>query len=147
VGLGDRVLRVEARGPELSAPHGQIVVVDVAVAVGVSLQKRGAAPFAGVALPGEEVAGVDVSVAVEVGVLDRRRGEVIIDEPLGYSVGRGMFNNGVTDWADAHIDEVRISDVVLASNQFLFAAVPEPTTGVLVATSGLLFAAAARRKR
>src|SRR4051812_15885687 len=40
-------------------------------------------------------------------------GNVLVQEPLGWSVGRGMFNNGVADWADAHIDEVRISDTVL----------------------------------
>lgn len=62
-------------------------------------------------------------------------GEVIVSEPLGYSIGRGMFNNNVADWADAHIDEVRISDAALAPGDFLFAAVPEPT--------GLTLAAAA----
>lgn len=62
-------------------------------------------------------------------------GEVIIAEPLGYSVGRGMFNNGVTDWANAKIDEVRISDVVLTPDEFLFVAVPEPSAVVLVAAA------------
>jgi hypothetical protein len=52
-------------------------------------------------------------------------GNVIVEEPLGWSIGRGMFNNGVADWSDAKIDEVRISDQVLAPNQFLFEAVPE----------------------
>jgi hypothetical protein len=45
---------------------------------------------------------------------------VIIEEPLGFTIGRGMYNNGVTDWSNAIIDEVRVSDTVLASNQFLF---------------------------
>jgi hypothetical protein len=36
-------------------------------------------------------------------------GEVLVSEPLGWTIGRGMFNNGVADWADAHIDEARIS--------------------------------------
>jgi hypothetical protein len=31
-----------------------------------------------------------------------------------------MFGNGVTDWSDAIIDEVRISNVALAPNDFLF---------------------------
>jgi hypothetical protein len=53
-------------------------------------------------------------------------GEVLIAEPLGFSSGRGMFNNGVADWADAKIDEIRISDTALAPNEFLFVAVPEP---------------------
>jgi hypothetical protein len=55
-------------------------------------------------------------------------GEVIFAEPLGWSIGRGMFNNSVADWSDALIDEARISDVVLTPDQFLFAAVPEPAT-------------------
>lgn len=72
-------------------------------------------------------------------------GNVIVAEPLGWTVGRGMFNNGVTDWSNAIIDEVRINDTVLASNQFLFDAVPEPTTfGLsLLALCGLV----ARRAR
>jgi hypothetical protein len=48
--------------------------------------------------------------------------EVLIYEPLGFSVGRGMYNNGVTDWADAKIDEVRITEGTLTPGQFLFAA-------------------------
>jgi hypothetical protein len=71
-------------------------------------------------------------------------GEVIINEPLGYSIGRGMFNNGVADWADALIDEVRISDEALAADQFLFRAVPEPA-GSCLALAGLLALAARRR--
>jgi hypothetical protein len=42
-----------------------------------------------------------------------------------------MFNNGVADWADAHIDEARISDMVLTPDEFLFNAVPEPTSLVM----------------
>jgi hypothetical protein len=53
------------------------------------------------------------------------KGNVLVEEALGWSAGRGMFNNGVTDWADAKIDEIRISDTVLTPNQFLFVA-PEP---------------------
>jgi hypothetical protein len=69
-------------------------------------------------------------------------GNVIVEEPLGWSIGRGMFNNGVTDWADAIIDEVRISDVVLPVSQFLF--VPEPTGAAL---AGLGLAACVRLGR
>jgi hypothetical protein len=47
-------------------------------------------------------------------------GRVLVSEPLGWSVGRGMFNNGVTDWSNAIIDEVRLSDVALTPDQFLF---------------------------
>ena len=53
-------------------------------------------------------------------------GNVLIDDNTNFSVGRGMFNNGVTDWSNALIDEVRISDVALARNEFLF--VPEPAS-------------------
>jgi hypothetical protein len=57
-----------------------------------------------------------------------------------------MFNNNVADWADAHIDEVRISDAVLTPNQFLFAAVPEPNSALLL-FAGLFASYGAKRKR
>jgi hypothetical protein len=50
------------------------------------------------------------------------QGRVLIEEPLGYTIGRGMFNNGVTDWSNALIDEVRLSDAALTADQFLFMA-------------------------
>jgi hypothetical protein len=53
-------------------------------------------------------------------------GQVMILDPTPWTVGRGMFNNNVTDWSDAIIDEVRISDVALTPGQFLFG---EPTAG------------------
>jgi hypothetical protein len=55
--------------------------------------------------------------------------EALIFEPLGFSAGRGMFNNGVTDWADARIDEIRVSDVALTPDQFLFKPVPTAVPG------------------
>ena len=55
-------------------------------------------------------------------------GNVLVSEPLGWSIGRGMFNNNVADWADAHIDEARISDMVLTRDEFLFNAIPEPAS-------------------
>ena len=73
-------------------------------------------------------------------------GNVIVSEPLGWSVGRGAFNNGPADWADAHIDEVRISDTVLAPNQFLFAAVPEPNS-ILLSVMGLIGLLGGRRSQ
>ena len=51
-------------------------------------------------------------------------GEVIIFEPLGFTIGRGMYNNGVTDWSDALIDEVRLSDTALSPTEFLFETAP-----------------------
>jgi Concanavalin A-like lectin/glucanases superfamily len=59
-------------------------------------------------------------------------GEVIVSEPLGWTIGRGMFNNGVTDWSDALIDEARISNGALAPSQFLFNAIPEPCSVALL---------------
>lgn len=53
-------------------------------------------------------------------------GEVIFNDNTNFSIGRGMFNNGVADWSDALIDEVRISDVALTRGEFLF--VPEPAS-------------------
>ena len=40
-----------------------------------------------------------------------------------------MFNNGVTDWSDALIDEVRVSDAALTPDQFLFLTAPGGTDG------------------
>jgi len=48
--------------------------------------------------------------------------EVLVSDPTPWSVGRGMFGNGVTDWSNAFIDEVKISDTVLTPNQFEFVA-------------------------
>jgi hypothetical protein len=60
-------------------------------------------------------------------------GNVIVQDPTNWSIGRGMFNNGVADWSDALIDEVRISDTVLARDQFLF--IPEPASWALLAAA------------
>jgi len=72
-------------------------------------------------------------------------GNVIASEPLGWTVGRGAYNNGAADWADAHIDEFRISDSVLTPNQFLFVAVPEPNS-VALCLIGMLGVIGRRRK-
>jgi hypothetical protein len=47
-------------------------------------------------------------------------GRVLVNDPTNFSVGRGMFNNSVTDWSNAFIDEVRVSDAALTPDQFLF---------------------------
>jgi hypothetical protein len=47
-------------------------------------------------------------------------GSVLVVDPTPMTIGRGMFGNGVTDWADAIIDEVRVSDAALTLDQFLF---------------------------
>jgi len=59
------------------------------------------------------------------------------DTQWGWTVGRGRYG-GSDAQGDAHvdrwfgsIDEVRISDSALTENQFLFAAVPEPSTAVM----------------
>jgi hypothetical protein len=56
-------------------------------------------------------------------------GNVLIIDPTNFSIGRGMFNNGVADWANALIDEVRVSDVALGRDEFLF--IPEPASLLL----------------
>ncbi len=72
-------------------------------------------------------------------------GEVLINTTGNFTVGRGMFGGGITDWSDALIDEVRISDTALPLNQFLFVAVPEPATGAMLAAA--LGAVGLRRRR
>jgi hypothetical protein len=51
-------------------------------------------------------------------------GEVMIFDPAPLTIGRGMFNGGVTDWSDALIDEVRVSNTALTPNEFLFETLP-----------------------
>ena len=41
---------------------------------------------------------------------DRAKRAALAANPGAFTIGRGMFNDGVTDWADAKIDEVRVSD-------------------------------------
>jgi hypothetical protein len=53
-------------------------------------------------------------------------GEVMVFDPTPFTVGRGAFNNGITDWVDATIDEVRISDAALAPDAFEFLATATP---------------------
>lgn len=62
-------------------------------------------------------------------------GEVLISDDTNFSIGRGMFNNGVTDWSNALIDEVRISDMALSPGEFLF--VPEPCALLLALTGAV----------
>lgn len=56
-------------------------------------------------------------------------GDVIFFDPTSYTVGRGAYDNNVADWADAKIDEIRISDVVLTPDQFLFETVASTEDG------------------
>jgi hypothetical protein len=72
-------------------------------------------------------------------------GNVIVEEDLGWTTGRGMHNNSVADWSDAHIDEVRISSAVLTPDQFLFAAIPEPATWALMAAAAACCGVRGRR--
>ncbi len=54
------------------------------------------------------------------GSFDGPGGDVLFPDPTSYTVGRGAFDNNVSDWANALIDEIRISDAVLTPEQFLF---------------------------
>lgn len=73
-------------------------------------------------------------------------GEVLFNSAANYSIGRGAFNGGVADWANALIDEVRISDSALAPSGFLFAAVPEPSSMLLVVLGAAAFGTRGVRK-
>ena len=69
-------------------------------------------------------------------------GQVLINSTGNFTVGRGMFNNAATDWSDAYIDEVRISDRALSMAEFLFA--PAGTvSAALVSTESQANASAA----
>jgi hypothetical protein len=73
-------------------------------------------------------------------------GRVLINDPTPWTAGRGMFNNGITDWVDARIDEVRIGDTALSPNEFLFVAVPEPHT-ILLTLMAILAMGLTRARR
>jgi MYXO-CTERM domain-containing protein len=47
-------------------------------------------------------------------------GEVSVFDPTPWTIGRGAFGNGIVDWVDGIIDEVRVSDSALMPDQFLF---------------------------
>lgn len=72
-------------------------------------------------------------------------GEVLIDSDANYSVGRGAFDGGVADWANALIDEVRVSDVALSPAEFLF--VPEPGSLAMTVLALTCLAGPTRRIR
>jgi len=50
---------------------------------------------------------------------------IILDGDTPWTIGRGMRDNGPKGYVDGTIDEVRISDAVLAESDFL--AIPEPS--------------------
>jgi MYXO-CTERM domain-containing protein len=50
----------------------------------------------------------------------------MIIDPTPFTVGRGAFGNGITDWANALIDEVRVSDTALTTEEFLFVTTAGP---------------------
>lgn len=53
-------------------------------------------------------------------------GNVLYETTSTFTVGRGMFNGNLTDWADAVMDEIRITPSALLPSEFLF--VPEPAS-------------------
>lgn len=64
------------------------------------------------------------------------------DAFVEWTTGRGFYNGAKADYANAVIDEVRLSDSALSPTEFLW--VPEPTVMVLLGLGGV---AALRRRR
>jgi hypothetical protein len=56
-------------------------------------------------------------------------------DPYGWSVARGMYNNGHGDRVNGFIDDVRISNVALSRSELLF--VPEPAAALLLAVAAV----------
>jgi hypothetical protein len=56
-------------------------------------------------------------------------------DPYGWSVARGMYNNGHGDRVNGFIDDVRISNVALSRSELLF--VPEPAAALLRAVAAV----------
>jgi GH43 family beta-xylosidase len=60
-------------------------------------------------------------------------GQVLYVTNSNFTVGRGAYNGNAADWADARIDEVRVSDAALQPNKFLFVPNLSPSTAQIIA--------------
>ena len=69
-------------------------------------------------------------------------GGPMIADYSNWSIGRGQWGGGNTDWCNAIIDEVRIGDEALSTSQLL-AVVPEP--GMIIGGIVLAFLAFRRK--
>lgn len=67
-------------------------------------------------------------------------------DPGNFSVARGLYGGGHGDRAYGFLDEVRISNSALATNEFLFA-IPEPSTVTLGAMAALTLLFRRRKAR
>jgi hypothetical protein len=81
------------------------------------------------------------SVAVEGALFQGNPANPLWD--ASWTIGRGQFGGNPTDWFDGIIDEVRITNSVLAPSEFLFApaalgaVVPEPSSVALLSVAAL----------
>jgi hypothetical protein len=87
---------------------------------------------------GEEEGAVDLTaVSADTRMVALNEAGLSGADPYGWSVARGMYNNGHGDRVNGFIDDVRISNVALSQGDLL--SVPEPSAALLLAAAAVCF--------
>ncbi|QDV78505.1 LamG domain-containing protein [Botrimarina mediterranea] len=85
---------------------------------------------------GVEEHAVDLTTSADTRMVALDEAGLAGADPYGWSIARGMYNNGHGDRVNGYVDDVRISNVALSPGQLLF--VPEPTAAALVLLASVL---------